>query len=134
MSIRQMSVRCPDAVVVVGPAMLTGYSFLITTHGVATVVQSPGSVVHGIVWEISDRDLGNLDRYEGVPSFYVRETTFVEAKGELLPAMIYFAVDSTPGEPREGYLEGIVAAAVEHGLPAGYVQMLRELMVAEVVG
>lgn len=123
MSIRQMSVRCPDSAL--GPAtLLHNHQFRINQFGVATVIPSPGSVVHGVLWEISDRDLGNLDRYEGVPSFYVRESTFVEVKGELIPALIYLATDSTPGEPRSGYLEGIVAVARDHGLPVKYLEEL----------
>ncbi len=132
MSVRQMATRCPEAVVV-GPALLHDYVFRINLHGVATVVPSPESVIYGVAWEISDRDLANLDRYEGVPSFYVRESTFVEVKGEVLPALIYLAVDSMPGVPREVYLEGIVAAAREHGLPQEYVEELRALMMVEVV-
>lgn len=100
-------------------------------HGVATLVPEPGSVVHGVVWQISDRDLGNLDRYEGVPRWYVRENLFVDVEGDgILPALIYLATESTHGKPREGYLEGIVRAAREHGLPEGYVEELGAWMMA----
>ena len=44
--------------------------------------------------------------------------------GRQVPAMIYVARSRTPGLPRPGYLEAVLAAARELELPADYVEAL----------
>lgn len=118
MDVQQMAMRCPDATVL-GVAKLGAHKFLINTHGVATVVPAKNRVVHGVLWEISKRDEGSLDRYEGVASgFYRKGMVRVRMKsGNQTEVLIYFASDEQPGAPRPGYLERVVAAARFHGLP-----------------
>ena len=119
MDVQQMAVRCPDATVLC-VVKLPGHKFLINTHGVATVVPAKNRVVHGVLWEISKRDEGNLDRYEGVASkFYRKAMVRVRMKnGNETEALIYFASDEQPGIPRPGYLEQVIAAATSHRLRA----------------
>ena len=121
MDVQQMAVRCPDAVVV-GTACLPGHRFLINTHGVATVVPSQGESIHGVLWEISKADEASLDRYEGVAAgFYRKVITRVWLDdGNAADALIYIATDETPGAPRAGYMERVVAAAKSHRLSAKY--------------
>jgi len=64
--VRQMAQRCPDATDP-RPATLAGHDWLINQRGVATVEPFDGSLVHGVVWQVSDHDLATLDSSEGVP-------------------------------------------------------------------
>ena len=65
-----MARRCPDSAPV-GPAMLEGWQ--LTFQGVADIERHPGARTHGALWRISQRDLEQLDRYEGYPCLYGRE-------------------------------------------------------------
>ena len=59
--VRQMAQRCPEAV---NPrrAVLSDHDWLINQRGVATVEPLHGTKVHGVVWDLSDRDLALLDK------------------------------------------------------------------------
>lgn len=122
----QMSQRCPTAVLV-GPARLLGYRFIINTRGVATIATEASSEVYGILWSIIEADERSLDKYEGVEwGTYTKRTVRIETATEKSArALTYIASDSTPGSPRDGYVEKLVAAAEQHGLPDKYVEELR---------
>ena len=126
MDVQQMAARCPDAVVV-GTASLPGPRFLINTHGVATVVPSEGTVVHGVLWQISTTDEASLDHYEGVAAgFYRKVITRVRLDdGNAADALIYVARDDKPGRASPGYLERVLDAARDHRLPATHIAALR---------
>jgi hypothetical protein len=47
--------------------------WIINGRGYANIVPSPGDVVYGLVYEISDTDETSLDKSEGVPRAYVKE-------------------------------------------------------------
>ena len=127
MDVRQMAIRCPDAVIL-GPASLPAHAFLINTRGFATVIPAPNQVVHGVLWEISPADKARLDRYEGVASgFYRKDIVRVRVKdGTETDALIYLASDARPGQARPGYMERILEAAEHCHLPETYIATLRE--------
>ena len=122
----QMYKRCPDSELV-GAAKLEGWRFLINTVGVATVVPREDGVVHGLLWRISASDEKTLDGYEGVEhGMYRKEELDVEVTGgSTEKALIYISSDTEPGVPRPGYIERIISAAQEHGLPDKYQTELR---------
>lgn len=122
----QMGFRCPGSELI-GTAKLAGYRFRINTRGVATVVPDENGEVLGLLWRISDSDEVSLDRYEGVGNgLYGKEMLEVEVSpGSPEEALVYIASDAGPGTSRSLYMEGIVAAAEEHGLPGEYVAGLR---------
>jgi len=113
----QMAARCPAAAPL-GVAALPGRRFLINRHGYATLVAAPAAEAYGLVWALDVEDERSLDRYEGVAQGeYRKETVILAEHGE---ALIYLATDATPGRPRPGYLEGILAAAIAADLPLAY--------------
>jgi cation transport regulator ChaC len=126
MDLVQMSTRCERAATV-GTATLAFHKFIINSHGVATVVPDRSSAVLGLLWQISESDERSLDRYEGVESgSYRREYFDVQMPdGKKVKALVYVAADSNPGKPRPGYLERILSAAKECGLPETYLSQLR---------
>ena len=70
LSIEQMKVRTPDAVIV-GKGMLKDWRLLFRKF--ATIKKCKGFSVPVLVWKISEQDEKNLDRYEGFPRFYIKK-------------------------------------------------------------
>ena len=58
LSVEQMADRCPDAKIA-GQAVLAGWELLF--RGCATIAPNPKKNTPVLVWEISERDEGNLD-------------------------------------------------------------------------
>ena len=122
--VTQMTHRCPDATNP-RPALLTDHDWLINQRGVATIEPFAGTHVHGVLWQITDHDLATLDKAEGVPVRYRRDVLTVRTDDGPWDAWVYIDHRVEVGAPRPGYLERIVAAAVHHGLPHGWVEFLR---------
>ena len=116
LNLKQMAYRCPDAKVLGGTA-LTGYRLLFRGYNgsaVATVEKHEGGSVPVLLWEITPRDEAALDRYEGYPRLYRKETVKVRLKGKWIEAMVYIMNEGWPlGVPsryyydviREGYMD-----------------------------
>ena len=121
--VQQMARRCPDAA---DPrrATLADHDWLINERGVATVEPFAGSEVHGVVWQLSDRDLATLDSAEGVPVRYRRDRLTVHTDDGPSPAWVYIDHRVEPGPPRPGYLERIIDGARHHGLPHRWIDFL----------
>jgi gamma-glutamylcyclotransferase (GGCT)/AIG2-like uncharacterized protein YtfP len=124
----QMAARCPKATPA-GIAILEGWDVAINSRGVATIVpDATGSVVEGVLWWVSEACVESLDRYEGVASgHYARETFQVRLDHEFVAAIVYVASSSDPGDPRSGYLEGILYGASHFGLSRTHRDRLEEL-------
>ena len=83
LNLRQMHMRCPDARVV-GTAELNGWELLFKgskSGSYLTIEPKEGSSVPVAVWEVSERDEQNLDRYEGYPVFYYKKELDIKVKG-----------------------------------------------------
>src|ERR1039458_5644292 len=87
----QMESRCPNA----RPAWIAragGWRFRIYERGYATITKSPGQEVWGGLWAVSDTNLRNLDRYEGVSSgLYRKSKISVVADGRSIDVFVYIA-------------------------------------------
>jgi len=123
LDVTQMTRRCPDAT---HPrrATLADHDWLINERGVATVEPLPGAAVHGVLWQVSDRDLTVLDSAEGVPVRYRRDRMTVDTDDGPAEAWVYVDPRVEPGAPRPGYLERIIDGATHHGLPTRWVEYL----------
>ena len=76
---RQMSSRCPTARKA-GTYLLKGYELEFRCY--LTIKPSPGKVVPIGVFAISEDDERRLDRYEGYPIHYRKQTLEIEKDGE----------------------------------------------------
>lgn len=123
LNVAQMAQRCPDATRPV-PATLADHDWLINERGVATVEPSDGAEVHGVLWQISDRDLDVLDSAEGVPVRYRRDRLVVATSAGPRDAWVYIDHRTEAGAPRPGYLERIIEGAAHHGLPQRWLDFL----------
>jgi phage replication-related protein YjqB (UPF0714/DUF867 family) len=122
--VTQMALRCPNAIDP-RPALLTDHDWLINQRGVATIEPLAGTQVHGVLWQVTDRDLATLDSAEGVPVRYRRDRLTVHTDDGPSDAWVYIDHRVETGAPRPGYLERIIAAAIHHGLPHRWVEYLR---------
>ncbi len=122
--VTQMARRCPDAANP-RPATLADHDWLINQRGVATVEPFSGAQVHGVVWDVSDRDLATLDSAEGVPVRYRRDRLTVSTGDGLAHAWVYLDHRVETGAPRPGYLERVIDGALHHGLPHRWIEFLR---------
>jgi gamma-glutamylcyclotransferase (GGCT)/AIG2-like uncharacterized protein YtfP len=118
-----MAQRCPGAADP-RPATLADHNWLINERGVATLVRSADSRVHGVVWRLGDSDLAALDSAEGVPVRYRRQALTVHTDEGPSEAWVYIDHRVEPGVPRPGYLERILDGARQHGLPQPWIERL----------
>jgi hypothetical protein len=104
--------------------------------GVADAVRDPESCVWGVVYEISDFDLTQLDKHEGyrpgrsVNSYWRRECTVLvdDLDGQALTVTTYFAdPEPNPPPPNRCYKDLLVAGARQWGLPADYLAKLERI-------
>ncbi len=106
--------RCPDARGA-GPAQLEGWR--LAFRGVADIERAAGRRVHGALWSLSDRDLANLDRYEGAPDHYRRELVEITTPDGPCLAITYVMTDrSYLGLPSPLYVERMATGFRDWGL------------------
>lgn len=91
LNLEQMAHRCPTAKPI-GVTTLKDYALLFRgQHGgaVATVEPHKGSEVPCLVWDITEDDELALDRYEGFPFLYRKETVKVKLGRKTVEVMVY---------------------------------------------
>ena len=72
MNKKTMKDRCGDDIEFIGKAEIQDFKFIIDTKGVASVIESKGDFVEGILWNISLDDVHKLDFYEGTKRKAIR--------------------------------------------------------------
>jgi gamma-glutamylcyclotransferase (GGCT)/AIG2-like uncharacterized protein YtfP len=117
-----MAARCPGSKPL-GPARLARHRFVVTAEGYASVLRDPRRTVWGLLWELALADVPALDRYESVASgLYTKLMQPVIGELGARRALVYVGRNPAIGQPRPGYLEGVIAAAREAGLPDDYIR------------
>lgn len=121
-----MARRCP-ASRPLGLARLARHRFAILQAGYATVERDPRSIVHGVLYELALADVAVLDRYEDITGGLYRKMTqpVLRKGGSPVQALVYVGAGASGGQPRPGYMEGVIAAAESAGLPAAYIAFLQ---------
>ncbi len=95
--------------------------------GMADLQDDRGNVVEGVVWDVPEASLDNLDVYEEVDKGHYRRQPIVvqTSKGEL-DCITYRAAKYRNGlKPRRDYLEKIIRGAEAHRLSGEYITFLR---------
>jgi len=129
LNIEQMGQRCPYAVPL-GTAELAGYRLMFRggINSVATVEPMTDSSVPVLLWEITPRCEEALDRYEGWPNLYRKETVTVDFNGKPTEAMVYIMNEVYPyGLPGKYYLDVIKQGYASAGFDAS---VLNEAIIA----
>lgn len=110
----------------VGVAALANHRFVITSDGYASVEPRRGETVFGVLWQLSPRDRATLDAWENIAGGLYRAATLpVQQAGRRRNALIYLARPCGSGRPKAGYMEIVIAAALEWQLPQAYIEALR---------
>ena len=106
-----------------------------TNTGVADIVQAPGETVWGVLYRIDDDGLAAIDRKEGHNWAYTRVSLPVrlEAGGPERTAVTYTVRSKEPTQvpPSREYLDLVIAAGRERGLPGPYIERLEAISVAD---
>lgn len=118
LNLAQMADRCPTARVI-GSGEMKDWRLLFRgsrTGAVATVEPKKGCRVPVLVWEITPADEAALDRYEGWPFLYRKETVKVKINGKTVKAMVYIMNEGRPqGQPNCYYYSVILEGYKEAG-------------------
>ncbi|KAJ7632847.1 Butirosin biosynthesis, BtrG-like protein [Roridomyces roridus] len=128
---QQMSARCPENKYL-GIARLVDWRWIINERGYANVIPSEGDEVWALLYELSQSDEKNLDRYEGVPVDYVKQNLQVEYYGhgeenkKIVEALVYVDVERVTGgwPPQTEYIHRMncgIADALAQGISQTYI-------------
>lgn len=83
-------------------------------EGYANLVPKKGQITEGILYEIDDTDIAKLDKFEGYPNHYKKETIRVElVNGDKVDALVYIAQSDKIKQklkPTRGYLNNLLEA------------------------
>lgn len=123
-NLEQMAFRCPTAQII-GKGWLMDYQLMFLSiskrrGGVATVEPHKGRRVPILLWAIDPECEAALDRYEGWPTLYRKETLPITGITWMLndimnmptditevPAMIYIMNQGSPAQPSLTYVDTI---------------------------
>ncbi len=114
LSKRQMKERCPDSKPMFAVS-LRNYKLVFVgwlrqwRGGVASIKPFRGEKVLGAIYEISERDLRQLDKYEGYPDNYTRlNVTVADEFGSQIEAVTYVKIKQLEEtQPSGEYLSAI---------------------------
>lgn len=122
-NLEQMAYRCPHSKVV-GVSEIKGFE--LEFRGVATIVPKKNMKVPVLIWELDERDLPVLNKYEGFPSFYRQEKMPFEMDGKSYEGMAYLMNRGTISPPSPQYYNTILQGYRENGLDESYLETALE--------
>jgi gamma-glutamylcyclotransferase (GGCT)/AIG2-like uncharacterized protein YtfP len=90
------------------------------TDAYADIIKKPGEVVYGVLYELTDKEIKILDKFEGIgvkgDESYARKVMKVLSNGKLYVAFAYIMSNKRNFEqPKDEYLEHIIKGFKEHG-------------------
>lgn len=104
-----------------GAAYLDNYLFRFAYH--ADIVPRLGGRVDGVLWEIDQNGMDELDLFESYPTYYDRISVDVISRGQIVPAWIYVM---QPGHdiahPSSEYLAAVTEGYTENQVPLDQIQ------------
>ena len=101
--------RCPKAVSI-GSSKIKDYKLIF--NNVASIVKSPGDYVEVGLWKITNICEKSLDRFEGYPSLYRKES--------LEQGMVYIMNHEGRAVPNKSYFDTIAQGYRDFELDASY--------------
>ncbi len=142
---KQMCERCPSSCFLCR-ALLKDYKLAFTREsakwggGVADVIKSEDSIVWGVVYQLDERELELLDKYEGYnpnreKNCYIRKELAVCMDGdkrEQMTAYVYQVQEPSNFHipPSSKYLNQIISGAEFWGIDPEYIKELKSIRVS----
>ena len=93
--------------------------------GISSIIETPGELVRGVIYEIEDAEIEAMDILESIPEgLYRRETFLVLGEdGDWHKADLYrVVVPDGPFIPAKQYVDYMITGAREHKLDPTYVE------------
>lgn len=122
-NLEQMAYWCPHSKVV-GTSEIK--DFELEFRGVATIVPKENASVPVLIWELDERDLPTLNRYEGWPRLYRQEKMDFELEGKSYKGMVYLMNRGEISPPSQQYYNTILQGYRENGLDESFLQKALE--------
>ena len=122
-NLEQMAYRCPHSKVL-GISEIK--DFELEFRGVATIVPKENASVPVLIWELDERDLPILNRYEGWPRLYRQEKMSFELNGKICEGMAYLMNYGEISPPSQQYYNTILQGYRENGLDESFLQKALE--------
>lgn len=123
----------------IGMATLKGYSLNYSKRGndgtgKCNIQRADGGVVYGVVFKVPSSEMKKIDRAEGAsmsPPHYSRKAITISIEGRRIEAITYmaqtqFVVQGGYLKPSEEYAGKVNSGARESGLPADYLEHLKQ--------
>jgi len=104
LNLAQMARRCPRAKMA-GKTFIEDWQLTFRVH--ATIEPRDKARVPVGVWEITEECERQLDRYEGYPTYYTKETMSIKLGGKEVDAIVYLMNGGNPAMPHQNYAESI---------------------------
>ena len=98
--------------------------------GISSIMEAPGEMTYGVIYEMPTKEMDDLDVLESVPEgLYTRETFLVLGEdGEWHEGDLYrVANPEGPFTPAASYLDLMIEGAREHGLDTDFLKKLEAM-------
>lgn len=98
--------------------------------GISSIIEKPGNLVHGVIYDCDEQDMIELDILESVPQgLYNRETFKVLGEDAKWYDADLYRVSNPQGPftPARGYVELMLTGARQHGLDPNYVKIIEAI-------
>lgn len=105
----EMAFRCPAARPLYDVELM-GWQLDFCQH--ATISKNPRGRLAAGVWEITRECELSLDRFEGFPTYYRKDTIMIANR----PVMVYIMNNATPATPTAGYLKCLAQGYEDWGM------------------
>lgn len=122
-NLEQMAYRCPHSKVV-GTSEIK--DFELEFRSVATIVPKENASVPVLIWELDERDLPTLNKYEGWPRLYRQEKMSFELNRKSYEGMAYLMNRGEISPPSQQYYNTILQGYRENGLDESFLQKALE--------
>lgn len=129
MKTEQMVDRCPSAVKI-GVGVLQDHEIVFNREGsyrqggVASVQQLDGGRVYGVIWKLNPSEFVELDKSEDLTAYRRFEDNIKRLDGKMYRSHIYKAIPQGSFDPDPDYLDLMIDAGNEQGLPNKYIEYL----------
>lgn len=126
---REVMATHAPAAETIGVGALANYRFVITADGYASIEPARAGTAYGVLWRLGLRDRVRLDAWENIAGgLYRAKSLPVQHAGRRHMALTYIARPRPAGPAKAGYMELVIAAALEWQLPQAYIAYLRRFL------